>query len=934
MENDPVTFSPHSPHDDSTTASAATTSPDKVTTSQPILAHSLIRLIQCSHCLRPLCSPLRLPCGNTFCRACLPPLHERKGITYPADKGRKQGFRCYWRGQHNCHGEHCVGDCGVDVLLSRLVDVFDEVLAHTAAASDTSNEGEDGLRMTWKGFKGQEPTQNCADIGPDVLRGVYNLVSQARFDCDATEIIYERALEDCSGYVDQSSALFERLKDSIRNELDCQVCYSLITDPLTTTCGHTFCRGCVATVLDHSDLCPICRRKLNMSSTINSEPVNKRISDITQLFFSDQLASQRQSLAEEQSDSDAGTILPLFVNSLSFPTMPTFLRIFEPRYCLMIRRVMESRDRKFGMVMYNRLGRPQGQLGASQFMQYGTVLRVERFEPLPGGRSLIFANGVSRFKVIKSHIVDGYHVGQIQRVDDIPIAEEENLESLETSTISQRSTEARPSQQPLDSMSTQELFQLGLDFVRKRRGEGARWLHPRVLMAYGDIPSDPAQFPWWLACVFPVSEEEKYTLLSATSVRERLKITAQWARRAEARECCEFLLSSTRGFLTPAHARVTLDQRPLPPNTSLLGADYVTILKSEYQQLLQASNHLKKLKDSLLGGGLSQETLDILVYGADLPSQSSEVSRELHEQKDIDGLKNRSVTQSKSSNDYGNASYEVGEIYEEDTEDDGIVSPNSDEKDDYEESRSADSVVSSPAAQRTVFIRGLPDRVTHQDVVDAVRGGGLLHLYLRARDHAAYVSFVEPAAAAEFLQHAKTHGCHIAGKRVEVSWNDRQFYLPPYVGSKIRNGATRNLVIHNVNANITESLIRRDLEHIHNLIVITVKFKQGNAYISTNSVHNTLFARSCMMSRGTYKGMRIGFYPDECAGLLSELPSGPKREVQPASKKSLSASNRFQLLSLDGSGDDDVENHESLPGALGTQCLNGSINIAESRVSA
>lgn len=429
-----------------------------------------------------------------------------------------------------------MGDCGVDVLLSRLVDVFDEVLAHTAAASESSSEGETDIRMTWKGFKDQGLTLNCANVGPDVLRGVYNLVKEGRFDYDATEIIYESALEHCSGEVDQSSGLFERLKDSIRNELDCQVCYSLITYPLTTPCGHTFCRGCVATVLDHTDLCPICRRKLNMSSTINSEPVNKRISDITQLFFSDQVTSQKQSLAEEQSDSDAGTVLPLFVDSLSFPTMPTFLRIFEPRYCLMIRRVMESRDRKFGMVMYNRLGRPQGQLGATQFMQYGTVLRVERFEPLPGGRSLIFANGVSRFKVIKSDIVDGYHVGQIQRVDDIPIAEEENLESLETSTLSSGSTEARPSQQPLDSMSTQELFQLSLDFVRKRRGEGARWLHPRVLMAYGDVPSDPAQFPWWLACVFPVSEEEKYALLSATSVRERLKITARWARRAEARE--------------------------------------------------------------------------------------------------------------------------------------------------------------------------------------------------------------------------------------------------------------------------------------------------------------------------------------------------------------------------------------------------------------
>ncbi|KAH2320361.1 hypothetical protein LV164_003050 [Aspergillus fumigatus] len=110
--------------------------------------------------------------------------------------------------------------------------------------------------------------------------------------------------------------------------------------------------------------------------------------------------------------------------------------------------------------------------------------------------------------------------------------------------------------------------------------------------------------------------------------------------------------------------------------------------------------------------------LQILVYGANLPSLSPKVSGELYEQQDYDGLEIRPVTQFKSSNNHGNASCEVGENYEDDPEDDGIVSPNSDEKDDFDESRSADSE-SSPAGQRTVFIRGLPDRATHQDVVDA-----------------------------------------------------------------------------------------------------------------------------------------------------------------------------------------------------------------------
>ena len=74
----------------------------------------------------------------------------------------------------------------------------------------------------------------------------------------------------------------------------------------------------------------------------------------------------------------------------------------------------------------------------------------------------------------------------------------------------------------------------------------------------------------------------------------------------------------------------------------------------------------------------------------------------------------------------------------------------------------------SPADQRTVLLRNLPDRVTHQDIVDVMRGGALLHIYLRAREHSASVSFVEEADAQEFLDHCKTHGLYVGGKRVST----------------------------------------------------------------------------------------------------------------------------------------------------------------------
>jgi hypothetical protein len=39
------------------------------------------------------------------------------------------------------------------------------------------------------------------------------------------------------------------------------------------------------------------------------------------------------------------------------------------------------------------------------------------------------------------------------------------------------------------------------------------------------------------------------------------------------------------------------------------------------------------------------------------------------------------------------------------------------------------------------------------------------------------------------------------------------------------------------------------MDHIHNLVVIKVEFLGASCYIKTNSVHNAMFARTCMMSR-------------------------------------------------------------------------------------
>ena len=119
-------------------------------------------------------------------------------------------------------------------------------------------------------------------------------------------------------------------------------------------------------------------------------------------------------------------------------------------------------------------------------------------------------------------------------------------------------------------------------------------------------------------------------------------------------------------------------------------------------------------------------------------------------------------------------------------------------------------------------------------------------------------------------------------------------------------------MIRNIQPSITEDRLREDLDHIHNLIIIDITFRHGDAYLELNSIHNALFARTCMMSRAMYKGMRIEWYPDECAQPLPKPLSAAKKENSaPAPpKKANVMMNRFQMLNLDGGGTDDGSSSE------------------------
>ena len=325
----------------------------------------------------------------------------------------------------------------------------------------------------------------------------------------------------------------------VLSELECQVCVTLIYEPLTTPCGHTFCKRCLFRSLDHSSRCPLCRSDLPGFNFFIAAPLNFTIHNLLLTTFP-RLYAERKDVIDRE-DGESGLDTPIFVCMVAFPTMPTNLHIYEPRYRLMMRRAMDL-NKRFGMVLPSRSN--------GGFSQYGTMLEITNAQMFDDGRSLVETVGVHRFKILESGTLDGYNVGRIERIEDIDDEEEAELEALaiargaarlhaasqsQTTSAAQNTDadatpgaatalalESAPSQSgaedPESAIDTSEftneqLMGLCKAFVEALRDGSTPWLLQRLSNSVPPMPEDPKEFTWWMAMLMPIDDHEKARLL-------------------------------------------------------------------------------------------------------------------------------------------------------------------------------------------------------------------------------------------------------------------------------------------------------------------------------------------------------------------------------------------------------------------------------------
>ncbi|KAG5922097.1 hypothetical protein E4U42_005596 [Claviceps africana] len=540
----------------------------------------VVRLFQCRICSKPLRNPIALPCGQTLCKTCIPETHVRTSITYPPVPGRLQGFCCPF---DECSKVHALIDCGLDVVLNKVCRLMEEEMDRAKLdASELNMQTGIEFRNPWDvaGISALHNSKSNSYVIPGgrlvstwslALDGGLAIETEVAYTDPCSSITPDGDNHELKSGLDIRS--LSRLQKATRNEMDCQVCYALLYDPLTTGCGHTFCRPCLHRTLDHSNRCPICRRVLAMNPLLNPElcPSNELIIRITEHFWPQEKLAREEAVAVEIAARHGDLDVPLFVCTLAFPAMPTFLHVFEPRYRLMIRRVLEG-NKTFGMVLPRQPRGPDNR----HFHQLGTLLRVINAQFYPDGRSLVETIGITRFRVVRFGELDGYTVAKTERIDDVSLEEEEAMEAAEAVVGTESDHHPVPSEAPhvssqnmtmqtsatnvmsetgrmtetddmnqdeetqtphhpapimaaeLQNMSTRCLMKFATEFVARMRCQSVPWLTSRMLAIYGDCPDDPAIFPWWFASMLPVRDLEKYRLLATSSVRERLKICCMW----------------------------------------------------------------------------------------------------------------------------------------------------------------------------------------------------------------------------------------------------------------------------------------------------------------------------------------------------------------------------------------------------------------------
>ncbi|CAN1151968.1 LON peptidase N-terminal domain and RING finger protein 1 [Linum perenne] len=288
------------------------------------------------------------------------------------------------------------------------------------------------------------------------------------------------------------------------DDFDCTLCLKLLYEPVTTPCGHSFCRSCLFQSMDRGNKCPLCRTVLFIGPRTCA--VSVTLNNIIQKTFPVEYAERK---SEHESLTNLGVdLIPLFVMDVVIPCQKFPLHIFEPRYRLMVRRIMEG-NRRMGMVIVDTL--------TGVLADYACEVEITECEPLPDGRFYLEIESHRRFRILRSWDQDGYRIAEVVWVQDHqPQQSEEKIQLQELANSA--------------AEYTRSWLQKARESARQDRRKLEKLLNVESMMP---APTDPERFSFWLATLSDRRPNEKLEILRLTDTSERIRRGLVYLKAAE-----------------------------------------------------------------------------------------------------------------------------------------------------------------------------------------------------------------------------------------------------------------------------------------------------------------------------------------------------------------------------------------------------------------
>jgi Zinc finger, C3HC4 type (RING finger) len=176
---------------------------------------------------------------------------------------------------------------------------------------------------------------------------------------------------------------------SIAQALECPLCLSLICEPISISCGHSFCRVCLVKSLRRSKKkCPQCRAVCHVVAEDAEENIMLKA-----LSIATNPSEYQSRLAEAEIEKSSWTkLLPIFYyNDCLYPGSTLGLHLFEPRYRLMMQRVVNT-TRSFAYV-------PNFANYRADVGDVALIAQLVECEFLADGRALLQAKITTRHKI-------------------------------------------------------------------------------------------------------------------------------------------------------------------------------------------------------------------------------------------------------------------------------------------------------------------------------------------------------------------------------------------------------------------------------------------------------------------------------------------------------------------------------------------------------